>query len=146
MALLTYPVALLPMPLAAVNFGLPGDTSGTIANNNRVVKRIDASGTEVPVAGARVRLHRLIDGYCAWQGTSDADGYYWPTGLEVGLEYYPVAIDLTRQFECDAAGPVLATTSSPRGPAQSRLPPLGEGWDGGQGASEDAALDEGPQP
>lgn len=39
---------------------------------------------------------------------SDAQGYYWPRGLEVGLWYYPVAIDLTGTHECDAAGPVQA--------------------------------------
>lgn len=60
------------------------------------------------MAGARVRLHRLIDGYCAWQGVSDANGYYYAAGLEVGLRYYPVAIDLTGTYECVAAGPVTA--------------------------------------
>jgi len=85
------------------------DTTGTIATNNRVMFRASASDPEAPFAGARVRLHRIPDGYCAWQGTSDANGYYWSTGLEVGCEYYPIAIDLTRQFEVVAAGPVVAT-------------------------------------
>lgn len=85
-----------------------GDTSGTLLENNRVMVKPSPSAPEVPFAGARVRLHRLTDGYCAWEGISDAAGYYWPRGLEVGLEYYPVAIDLTRTHECDAAGPVVA--------------------------------------
>lgn len=84
------------------------DLGGTIANNNRVMIKPEPTAPEVPYAGARVRLHRLLDGYCAWHGLSDADGYYWPRGLEVGLAYYPVAIDLTGQHECDAAGPVIA--------------------------------------
>lgn len=86
-----------------------GDTSGTVLNNNRVMVKPSATAPEVPFAGARVRLHRLTDGYCAWEGISDAAGYYWPRGLEVGLLYYPVAIDLTGTHECDAAGPVIAT-------------------------------------
>lgn len=85
------------------------DTSGTVANNNRVMLKADPSAPELPFVGARVRLHRLSDGYCAWQGQSDAQGYYWPRGLEVGCAYYPVAIDLTGAHECDAAGPVVAT-------------------------------------
>lgn len=89
----------------------PGDTTGTITVNNRVMVKPEATAPEMPMAGARVRLHRLLDGYCAWQGISDAQGYYWPRGLEVGLWYYPVAIDLTGTHECDAAGPVLAVNA-----------------------------------
>lgn len=85
-----------------------GDTAGTIALNNRVFFKTSAAAPELPMAGARVRLHRLIDGYCAWQGISDAQGYYHATGLEVGLKYIPVAIDLTGTYECVAAGPVIA--------------------------------------
>lgn len=85
------------------------DTRGTVSANNRVMVKPSASAPEVPFAGARVRLHRLSDGYCAWEGISDGAGYYWPRHLEVGLLYYPVAIDLTGTHECDAAGPVIAT-------------------------------------
>lgn len=85
------------------------DSGGTIVATNRVMVKADASAPELPYAGARVRLHRLVDGYCAWEGTSDAAGWYWPRGLEVGVAYYPVAIDPTGQHECDAAGPVIAT-------------------------------------
>lgn len=84
------------------------DSNGTITANNRVMVKPDAASPEMPMPGARVRLHRLLDGHCAWQGLSDAAGYYWPRGLEVGLWYYPVAIDLTGTHECDAAGPVQA--------------------------------------
>jgi len=87
-------------------------TDGIIANNNRVMHKASESAPELPFAGARVRVHRLSDGYLAWQGTSDAQGWYHPRGLEVGEKYYPVAIDLTGQHECSAAGPVLATVAA----------------------------------
>ncbi len=90
------------------DFRLAGDSRGSITANNRVMVKPEPTAPEVPFAGARVRLHRLLDGYCAWEGISDAQGYYWPRGLEVGLWYYPVAIDLTGTHECDAAGPVQA--------------------------------------
>lgn len=92
----------------ARNWHLPTDTSGTINVNNRVMVKPSPTAPEVPMPGARVRLHRLLDGYCAWDGISDASGYYWPSGLEVGAAYYPVAIDLSGTHECDAAGPVIA--------------------------------------
>lgn len=90
------------------NWLLRDQNTGTITANNRVMLKPEPTAPEVPMAGARVRLHRLLDGYCAWEGLSDANGYYWPQGLEVGLWYYPVAIDLTGTHECDAAGPVQA--------------------------------------
>lgn len=108
MAMITFPTALHGALGTPRDFRLLADTSGTITNNNRVMVKASPSDPEVPMAGARVRLHRLADGYLAWQGISDANGYYWPTGLEVGVEYYPVAIDLLRVHECDAAGPVVA--------------------------------------
>jgi hypothetical protein len=93
----------------ARDWRLVADTTGTVATNNRVMFRAQPSDPEAPFAGARVRLHRLADGYCAWQGASDAQGYYWADGLEVGVAYYPIAIDLLGQFEVVAAGPVVAT-------------------------------------
>lgn len=92
----------------AQDFRLVADTRGTITNNNRVMRKADPDAPELPAANIRVRLHRLADGRCAWEGFSDADGYYWPAGLEVGVEYYPVAIDHTRTHEVDSAGPVVA--------------------------------------
>lgn len=85
------------------------DTSGTVTENNRVYFKADASSPEVPFTGsATVRLHRLVGGACVWQGVSDAAGYYWPTGLEVGVSYYCVAIDPTGTHQVTAAGPVVA--------------------------------------
>lgn len=87
-------------------FALPN--TGTITDNNVVMVKPSPTAPEVPFVGARVRLHRLSDGYCAWEGVSDATGHYWPRSLEVGMAYYPVAIDPTGTHECDAAGPVTA--------------------------------------
>lgn len=96
----------LSSSLRDMRFAVHND--GTITANNRVMVKPDSASPELPMPGARVRLHRLADGYCAWEGISDAQGYYWPRGLEVGLAYYPVAIDLAGMHECDAAGPVIA--------------------------------------
>ena len=113
MADLAYPTAQVGLaPIAARNWNFAADNAGTITNNNRVMVKPDASSPELPIAGAWVRLHRLTDGYCAWAGFSDASGYYWPEGLEVGGRYYPVAIDPTGVHECDAAGPVIAVIAS----------------------------------
>lgn len=108
MAELNYTTVLLGPLQAQQDFRHAADTTGTISNNNRVLVKPSPTDPEAPFAGARVRLHRLADGWLAWQGESDSNGYYWPTGLEVGVEYYPVAIDMTGQHECDAAGPVVA--------------------------------------
>lgn len=129
MAELAYPAAGVPLPgavqgavcplysgahhafavqRARQNFGSPIDTSGTITGENRVFFKADASAPEVPFSGAIVRLYRYAAGICDWQGVSDATGYYWPAELEVGVEYYPVAIDPTRTHQVTAAGPVMA--------------------------------------
>lgn len=96
----------------AADFRFPGDTTGTITTNSRVMSKAGPSDPEAAMAGARVRLHRASDGYCAWQGISDASGYYHAIGLEVGVTYIPVAIDLSGTYECVAAGPVVAVKAS----------------------------------
>ena len=79
--------------------------TGTISD--QVVLKSGAG--EVPFALGRVWLLRLADGYKAWEGWSDADGYYTATGLELGVEYVAVAIDPTRTHKTTGAGPVTAT-------------------------------------
>ena len=101
----------LPAMLRTQDLRQARPATGVITANNRVMVKPEPTAPEVPMRGARVRLHRLLDGYCAWEGVSDAQGYYWPRGLEVGLWYYPVAIDLTGTHECDAAGPVQAVNA-----------------------------------
>lgn len=80
-------------------------TTGTITD--RVV--VKAGASELPFANALVRAERLADGYRAWAGYTDADGYYTARGLEIGVEYVMLAIDPTRQHKATAAGPVMAT-------------------------------------
>lgn len=113
MAELTYSTALAGLASGVGrNWRFAADTLGTVTNNNRVMVKPEPSAPEVPMAGAKVRLHRLVDGLCAWEGFSDAAGYYWPFGLEVGELYYPVAIDTAGVHECDAAGPVVAVRAA----------------------------------
>ena len=83
-------------------------TLATIKANNRVMVKAEPDSPEAPMPGARVRLHRLSDGYLVWQGISDASGYYHARHLEPGVKYVPVAIDLTGTYECVASGPVTA--------------------------------------
>lgn len=127
MALLTFPTApqprpgfiqgqapakftqLVPSPMHASlsqDFRLVGDTRGVI--NDRVMLKTSPSAPEVPMARARVWALRLADGYKAWEGFSDALGYYHATGLEVGVAYQVTAIDLTGEHKCTAGGPVVA--------------------------------------
>ncbi|GAB2824585.1 hypothetical protein GCM10027276_29270 [Comamonas piscis] len=127
MALLTFPTAPQPLPgfiqgqvppkftqlapspsLASLvqDYRLVGDTTGVI--NDRVMLKTSPSAPEVPMASARVWALRLADGYKAWEGFSDALGYYHATGLEVGVAYQVTAIDLTGEHKCTAGGPVVA--------------------------------------
>lgn len=100
--------AIAPIPRAVQDARFVLDTTGTITANNRVMVKAGPDAPETPMPGARVRLHRMQDGYCAWQGISDSNGYYHASGLEVGLTYIPVAIDLSGTYECVASGPVVA--------------------------------------
>lgn len=99
--------------------GVPGDwrytpsARGTVLDNARVLFKSSPEAPEQPMLGARVRLHHLRTGVCAWQGASDAGGYYRPRNLQVGEYYVPVAIDLQGNFECVAAGPVMAVEPAP---------------------------------
>ena len=105
----TITVRTVPIIRSARDLRFPAsDTSGTVKNNNRVMVKAGPDSPETPMAGARVRLHRMIDAFCAWEGLSDSAGYYHATGLEVGFRYVPVAIDLSGTYECVAAGFVVA--------------------------------------
>ena len=80
-------------------------TTGTITD--QVV--VKSGATEVLFVNGRVWLLRLADGRKAWEGWSDAAGYYTATGLEVGVDYVAVAIDPARNHKTTGAGPVTAT-------------------------------------
>lgn len=122
------PVALLALPGAiqgrpSARFSAispaprPGNAQGdrritnptTGAITDRVMFKATPSSPEAPFAKGRVWLLRLADGYRAWEGWSDAGGYYTATGLELGVEYIAVGIDPYRNHKATGAGPVVAT-------------------------------------
>ncbi len=86
-------------------------TTGQITD--RVMFKATPSSPESPFAKGRVWLLRLADGYKAWEGWSDAGGYYTATGLELGVEYIAVGIDPYRNHKATGAGPVVATEAAP---------------------------------
>ena len=69
---------------------------------------LKSGAAETPFVLGRVWLLRLADGFKAWEGWSDANGYYTATGLEVGVDYVAVAIDPLRNHKTTGAGPVTA--------------------------------------
>jgi len=100
--------SLTPVPLPGRLLQDPRVTrpmSGTITD--RVVFKIGAS--ELPFVNGRVWLLRLADGYKAWEGWSNGDGWYTATGLELGVEYIAVGIDPYRDHRATGACPVMAT-------------------------------------
>ena len=81
-------------------------TTGVISD--KVMIKLTASAPETPFASGRVWLLRLADGYKAWEGWSNAAGYYTATGLELGVDYIAVGIDPLRNQKATGAGPVRA--------------------------------------
>lgn len=90
---------------------LVGSTSGII--RDRVMVKLTPSSPESPFASGRIWLLRLTDGYKAWEGWSDAQGWYSARGLEVGVEYIAVGIDPYRDHKATGAGPVMAVKEAP---------------------------------
>lgn len=80
--------------------------------SDRVMFKATPTAPESPFALGRVWLLRLADGYKAWEGWSDANGYYTATGLELGVEYIAVGIDPYRTHKATGAGPVTATEAA----------------------------------
>jgi hypothetical protein len=126
MADLSFPAGLVPVPSAVQGRGrqvfttvvltpLPGHPQGDFRNirpntgtvSDRVVLKVNST-TEVPFVLARVWLLRAADGYKAWEGWSDAGGYYTATGLELGVDYVVMAQDPARVHKTTAAGPVMS--------------------------------------
>lgn len=93
------------------NFYTGKPASGVISD--RVMFKATPSSPESPFAMGRVWLLRLADGYKAWEGWSDAGGYYTATGLDPGVEYIAVGIDPYRNHKATGAGPVTATEAAP---------------------------------
>lgn len=90
---------------------LSGDARGMV--RDRVMVKLTPSSPETPFAAGRVWLLRLTDGYKAWEGWSDAQGWYSARGLEVDVEYIAVGIDPYRDHKATGAGPVMAVKETP---------------------------------
>lgn len=104
------PASLPALQRLAQNFLAPKlPSTGVISD--RVMFKSSPSSPEAPFARGRVWLLRLADGRKAWEGWSDADGYYTATGLELGEEYIAVGIDPQRNHKATGAGPVVATAT-----------------------------------
>lgn len=106
-------LALAPLPAPGrleQNFLAPQFASTGVVSD-RVMFKSSPSSPEAPFARDRVWLLRLADGRKAWEGWSDADGYYTATGLELGEEYIAVGIDPQRNHKATGAGPVVATAT-----------------------------------
>lgn len=88
------------------DFRMQGPTDGII--RDRVVHKSSPTAPEVPYTDSRIYVMRLTDFYRAWTGLTDALGYYTATGLEPGVAYVPVAVDLAGTEKCTAGGPVVA--------------------------------------
>lgn len=93
------------------NFISGRPASGVISD--RVTFKSTPSSPESPFANGRVWLLRLADGYKAWEGWSDAGGYYTATGLDLGETYIAVGIDPYRNHKATGAGPVVAAEAAP---------------------------------
>ena len=92
---------------------LQAQTPSTGVITDRVMFKATPTAPESTFALGRVWLLRLADGYKAWEGWSDAGGYYTATGLELGVEYIAVGIDPYRNHKATGAGPVVATEAAP---------------------------------
>lgn len=104
------------LPVGRIAFALRDyrqviETTGVISD--KVMIKLTASTPESPFAKGRVWLLRLSDGYKAWEGWSDADGWYTARGLELGVEYVAVGIDPYRDHKATGAGPVVAVPEAP---------------------------------
>ena len=113
-------VASMPLgsarPVAPVGRALPDfrhTTATTGVISDRVMFKATPSSPESPFANGRIWLLRAADGFKAWEGWSDANGYYTATGLELGEEYIAVGIDPQRNHKATGAGPVVATEAAP---------------------------------
>ena len=99
-----------PMGGLLSDFRHSSATTGVITD--RVMFKAFPSSPESPFALGRVWLLRLVDGYKAWEGWSNATGHYTATGLELDVDYIAVGIDPYRNHKATGAGPVRAVAAS----------------------------------
>lgn len=80
-----------PTAVFAKDFRLVAASGGTWTD--RVMFKAAPTSPEQPFANALVWVLRRADGYLAWSGFSDANGYYTASRLENGVDYVAVGID-----------------------------------------------------
>lgn len=85
-----------------------GGLAGFGVIKDRVMIKLTPSSPESPYPNARVWLLRAADGFKAWEGFSDAQGWYTARRLEVGVVYIATAIDPAKEHKSTGAGPVVA--------------------------------------
>lgn len=111
MAKITTPTALVSAMLTSARGDYRFEPPAVGVLQDRVMVKLSPSAPEIPFANVRVWLLTLAGGRLAWQGWSDAAGYYSATGLEVGAEYIAVGIDPYRDHKATGAGPVVAVAA-----------------------------------
>ena len=100
-----------PVPrISAISrdFRLAGQTDGTWTD--RVMFKAAPTSPEQPFANALVWVLRRADGYLAWSGFSDANGYYTASRLENGVDYVALGIDPRDASRIPVDGPGLFKT------------------------------------
>ena len=98
-----------PWPLPsrlALDYRHSTPTTGRIVDY--VMLKASPTAPEVPFVRGRVWLLRALDGFKAWEGFTDAAGCYSADGLELGVAYIAVGIDLWGNHKAVGAGPVVA--------------------------------------
>lgn len=87
-------------------------TQGKLSNakiTDRAIYKTAPGSPELPMVFAKIWLLRYEDGFKAWEGFTDANGYYHADGLEDGVAYIAVGIDGTRTYKVVGTGPVVAS-------------------------------------
>ena len=87
-------------------------SQGKLSNakiTDRAIYKTAPGSPELPMVFAKIWLLRYEDGFKAWEGFTDVNGYYHADGLEEGVAYIAVGIDGTRTYKVVGTGPVVAT-------------------------------------
>lgn len=96
----------------SISSTLANYTQGKLSNakiTDRAIYKTAPGSPELPMVFAKIWLLRYEDGFKAWEGFTDANGYYHADGLEEGVAYIAVGIDGTRTYKVVGTGPVVAT-------------------------------------
>ena len=72
----------------------------------RVMVKPDESSPAVPFENARVWVQRAGDGFHAWEGHTSAGGYMVAQGLEQGVAYRALAVDLAGTYDAQVSAAV----------------------------------------